>query len=248
MDPLPHLDGRRRRRDRGGAATLRRVPRVAHGRPRREVQPVQRLGHREPTDEPDLRQLPRPAPQRDPVRVRPVGPGALATDVARVDRSRRGRRRPGGGLAARGRCGVRVPLHGRARVVGAERRDAQPDDLRGPDRAADRDPVGDLGRQAPVRRARDPAGPRCDADDPGVLLPGTGGPAVRDRRADGAHRDGDLRHPARHPAHGARGAPGPGDVARGGAFVRFDVAPDSCVGSSCRWRSRRSCWGSTRRS
>ena len=230
MDPVPHLDGRRRRRDRGGAATLRRVPRVAYRRPRREVQPVQRLGHREPTDEPDLRQLPRPAPQRDPDRVRPGGPGALAPDVARVDRPRRGRRRPGGGLATRGRGGVRVPLHGCARVVGAQHRDAQPDDLRGPDRAGDRDPVGDLGRQTTVRRASDPAGPRCDADDPGVLLPGTGRPAVRHRRADGAHRHGDLRHPARHQAHGARRAPGPRDVARGRTLVRFDVAPTPATG------------------
>ena len=31
-------------------------------------------------------------------------------------------------------------------------------------------------------------------------------------------------------------------------FVRFDVDTNSCVGSSFRWRSRRSCWGSTRRS
>ena len=36
-------------------------PDVAHGRRRREVQPVQRLGHREPADEPALRQLPRSA-------------------------------------------------------------------------------------------------------------------------------------------------------------------------------------------
>ncbi len=248
MDPVPHLDGRRRRRDRGGAATLRRVPRVADGRRRREVQSVQRLGHREPADESTLRQLPRPAPQRDPDRVRPVGPGAFASDVARLDRPRRGRRRPGCGLASRGGCGVRVPVHGRARSVGAERRDAQPDDLRGPDRVGDRDPVRDLGRQTPVRRARDPAGPRCDADDPGVLLPGAGRPAVRDRRADGAHRHGDLRHPAGDPPDGPRGAPGPGDVDSRSGVRSVRHRTNSCDGSSSRWRSRRSCSGSTRRS
>ena len=48
-------------------------------------------------------------------------------DVARIDRPRRGHRRARGGLASRGRGGVRVPVHGRARSVGAERRDAQPD-------------------------------------------------------------------------------------------------------------------------
>ena len=248
MDPVPHLDGRRRRRDRGGAATLRRVPRVADGRRRREVQPVQRLGHREPADESALRQLPRPAPERDPDRVRPAGPGALAHDVARADRARRGDRRPSGGLASRGAGGVRVPVHGRARTVGAQRRDAQPDDLRGPHRAADRHPGRDLGRQAPVGRTGDPAGAGCDADDPGVLLPGSGRPAVRHRRADGAHRHGDLR--ASRPRSGS-----PASVCARSPRrrSRSDVRSDrrrgsSCAGCSYRWPSRRSCSASTRRS
>ncbi len=61
------------------------------------------------------------------------------------------------------------------------------------------------GRRPSVERVIRPV-PRCDADDPGLLLPGSGRPAVRHRRADGADRDGDLRHPARDPPDRASGS------------------------------------------
>ncbi len=196
-----------------------------------------------------LRQHPGSPAERDPVGLRPADPGPRAHDLARADRAAR-RRSPAWWPAGVSRCWRRAAslFMGVLGLWDPEHRDAGADPVRRDHRAADRHPARDLGGQASLGRTGDPSGAGRDADDPGVLVPAAARAAVRHRRADGAHRHGDLRAPARDPAHRPRHASGARDVARGRTLVRVHVAADSCAGCSYRSRSRRSCSGSTRRS
>src|SRR4029453_8045095 len=97
---------------------------------------------------------------------------------------------PGGRLADAPPYGGLALFHWAALGGGGGRRGDRPDDRGGVACPRDRDPVRDLGRSTAQGRACPPTHPRRDADDPRVLLPAAGVPALRRRRS---------RCPDRHP-------------------------------------------------
>ena len=107
-----------------------------------------------------------------------------------------------------------------------------------------RDPAGHLGWPAARGQRRDHPGPRRDADDALVRLPGAAGAGVRHRPGVGRRGHLDLRAAAGHPDHRAR-HPQRSPTTIEAAARWGPAACRSCARCSCRWRGGPSSWGST---